>query len=225
MKLWYDVFGVFMANVKPTRSELIKLRKRIKLAKSGHSLLKRKRDGLIKELFEVLKKAKESTSKANEQFMKAQQGIDLARALDGTLAVKAASLVVKDDPNIDVRTKTVMGVAVPEISSQKEHFVAEFNTRGYGIIGTSAVIDDAASGYEQLLADIIVSAEIETTLKKLLYEVEKTKRRVNALEFNLIPRMQKDAGFITLRLEEMEREDIFRLKRFKQKSTKKKEEQ
>jgi len=86
------------------------------------------------------------------------------------------------------------------------------------VIGTSVYIDEAAKAFENLVQTIIEAAEIETTMKKLLDEVEKTKRRVNALEFKVIPELQESEAFIRLRLEEMERENTFRLKRVKQKA-------
>ena len=202
-----------MAKIKPTRSELIKLNKRIKLASSGHALLKRKRDGLIQEFFTVLKKAKETKSQLADSYSNATRSIEIARAVDGTLSVKSASLALKQKTDINVKTKAVMGVVVPEIESAYQ--VQAFNERGYGIIGTSGYIDDAAESFENVLKNIIVAAEIETTLRKLLLEIDKTKRRVNALEFRVIPEMKASAKFIRLRLEEMEREDIFRLKRIK----------
>ena len=207
-----------MGRVKPTRSELIKLKKKIRLAQSGHSLLKRKRDGLIQEFFKVLEKAKQSKSKLADNYSKALNAINLARAVDGTFAVRSTSLAVQATPEFSVKTKTVMGVKVPEI--QAEFTVKSFDQRGYGVIGSSLFIDKSAEAYEGLLQDILVAAEIETTLKRLLMEIEKTKRRVNALEFTVIPSMQKEFKFIKMRLEEMEREDIFRLKRIKGKSKK-----
>ncbi|MDO8428623.1 MAG: V-type ATP synthase subunit D [Candidatus Diapherotrites archaeon] len=194
----------------------MKLKKQIKLAQGGHSLLKRKRDGLIQEFFKVLEKAKESKSKLADNYGKALEAINLARAIDGTIAVNSAALAVQATPEFTVETKAVMGIKVPEINA--EFTVKSFDQRGYGIIGTSAFIDKTAEGYEKLLQDILVAAEIETTLKKLLREIEKTKRRVNALEFIVIPSRQKEFKFIKMRLEEMEREDIFRLKRIKKKN-------
>ncbi|MCZ7394817.1 MAG: V-type ATP synthase subunit D, partial [Candidatus Methanoperedens sp.] len=85
----------------------------------------------------------------------------------------------------------------------------------YGIIGTSSRIDEAVDTYEILVEKIILAAEIETTMKKLLEDIEKTKRRVNALEFKVIPELSEAKDFIVLRLEEMERENTFRLKRIK----------
>ncbi len=202
-----------MPAVKPTRSELIKLERKIKLATTGHSLLKRKRDGLIKEFFAVLEQAKKTKSELTENYLKAKQAVEFARAADGSIAVKSASLALKHRANIELKTRNVMGVIVPEVHA--EHFVKAFHERGYGIIGTSSYIDDTAEAYEKVLNNIITAAEIENTLRKLLLEIDKTKRRVNALEFKVIPEMQKDAKFIRLRLEEREREDIFRLKRMK----------
>ncbi len=208
-----------MADLKPTRSELIKLKKQIKLAQGGHSLLKKKRDGLIKEFFEVLKKAKESKSALAENYTKAKTAIGLARAVDGTASVRAASFALKNDAEIELQTRNVMGIVVPKIHSQ--HHVQAFHERGYGVIGTSGYIDDAAETYERVLENVITAAEIETTLKKLLLEIDKTKRRVNALEFRVIPRMKANAKFVALRLEEMEREDVFRLKKIKSKEKEK----
>jgi V/A-type H+-transporting ATPase subunit D len=199
--------------IKPTRSELIKLRKRIKLAISGHALLKKKRDGLIKEFFNVLEEAKKTQSELSNNYRNAKLKLELARAIDGTIAVKSAALALKETAKIEVKTRNVMGIIVPQVSS--DHKVKEFHERGYGIIGTSSYIDEAAEAYEILIKSILTAAEIENTLRKLLFEIDKTKRRVNALEFKLIPSMKAEAKFISLRLEEMEREDIFRLKRIK----------
>jgi V/A-type H+-transporting ATPase subunit D len=205
-----------MPKIKPTRSELIKLNRQIKLAVSGHSLLKRKRDGLIREFFTVLEEAKKTKSAMSGSFMRAKQTIELARALDGTIAVKSAAMALKQEALIEVKTRNVMGVVVPEVKSDFE--IKAFHERGYGIIGTSEHIDDAAESYETLIKNIIIVAQIENTLRKLLVEIDKTKRRVNALEFKVIPSMRADAKFIRFRLEELEREDLFRLKRIKKAS-------
>jgi V/A-type H+-transporting ATPase subunit D len=106
-----------------------------------------------------------------------------------------------------------MGVVVPRVEGEQVR--KKILQRGYGIVGTKATIDEAARGYESLVDDIVRAAEIETTIKKLLDEIEKTKRRVNALEFKVIPELTDAANFIRLRLEEMERENTFRLKRIK----------
>lgn len=204
--------------ITPTRSILLRLNRTIKLATAGHSLLKRKRDGLVQEFFKVLEQAKESQAALQENYLKAQNEINLARAVDGSAVVKSASFAHKEKAEIELETHNVMGVIVPKIKS--DYQVEAFHTRGYGVIGTSGYIDDAAESYEKVLKDIIKVAEIETTLKKLLIEIDKTKRRVNALEFRVIPKLKSDAKYVKQRLEEMERDDIFRLKRIKAKKRK-----
>lgn len=201
--------------ITPTRSTLLRLNKTIKLAVAGHSLLKRKRDGLIKEFFKVLALAKQQQTQMQQHYQGAREKINIARAVDGTAAVRSASFAHKEKASIELETKNIMGVVVPKISS--DYHVEAFHTRGYGVIGTSGYIDDAAEAYEQVLKDVIVSAEIETALKKMLVEIDKTKRRVNALEFRVLPRLRADAKYVKQRLEEIERDDIFRLKRIKAK--------
>ena len=97
------------------------------------------------------------------------------------------------------------------------------NERGYGVIVTSAVIGEAADAFEDLVECIITSAELDTTMKRLLDEIEGTKRRVNALEFKVIPELIEARDFIKMRLDEMEREELTRLKRTKGKSSAKEE--
>ncbi|MBE0523263.1 MAG: V-type ATP synthase subunit D [Methanosarcinales archaeon] len=200
-------------DVKPTRSELIELKRKIKLSESGHKLLKMKRDGLILEFFEILEKAKTVRLELDAKFAIASQKINIAKAVEGIVTVKSTAFSFKDAPALEVQSKNVMGVVVPKIESSSVR--KDLNDRGYGIIGTSSRIDEAVDSYESLVEKIIEAAEIETTIKKLLDEIEKTKRRVNALEFKVIPELSEARDFIMLRLDEMEREEIFRLKRIK----------
>lgn len=202
-----------MADIKPTRSELIKLKTRIKLAKSGHKLLKKKRDGLILDFFEILKKAKTLRQELAAEYRAALDKINIARTLETDLKIKSLALAIQNNPRITLETKNIMGVVVPKIAAQ--HRATTLMERGYGFIDSSASIDEAATGYERVVTKVIQAAETETAMKKILAEIEKTKRRVNALEFVVIPSMDKTAKFIKLRLEEMERENVFRLKRIK----------
>ncbi len=199
--------------VKPTRSELIKLKKRIELAKSGYDLLKKKRDGLILEFFEVLKKAKTVRKELVEEYRKALRKMNIARAAESDLKIKALALGVSEKRDLKLHTKNIMGVIVPQIEyTYQEKGLFD---RGYSIISSSSKIDEAAAAYNNVIHKIVKVAEIETSLKRLLQEIEKTKRRVNALDFVVIPRMEETKKFITFRLEEMERENIFRMKRIK----------
>ncbi|QLH74875.1 MAG: V-type ATP synthase subunit D [Methanomassiliicoccales archaeon] len=204
--------------VKPTRSELLEIKRKIKLTKSGYKILKMKRDGLIIEFFKILEQAKQVREKVTKNYEIAMEKIAIADAVDGVIAVKSAAYALKTKPEIKLRSKNVMGLVVPEIEANSIR--TPMDQRGYGVVGTSVYIDEAAKAFEDLVETIIEAAEIETTMKKLLDEIEKTKRRVNALEFKVIPELQEAEAFIRLRLEEMERENTFRLKRVKQKAAK-----
>ena len=199
--------------INPTRSELIELKKKIKLSQSGHKLLKMKRDGLILELFEILDKAKGIRVEVEKQFAVASLKLAIAESVEGIVVVKSTAFALKDTPKLELVSKNVMGVVVPKIEASSVH--KRLDEHGYGIIGTSSRIDEAVDAYEILVEKIILAAEIETTMKKLLEDIEKTKRRVNALEFKVIPELSEAKDFIVLRLEEMERENTFRLKRIK----------
>ncbi|WP_292374042.1 MULTISPECIES: V-type ATP synthase subunit D [unclassified Methanosarcina] len=200
-------------DVKPTRSELIELKKKIKLSESGHKLLKMKRDGLILEFFKILNEARNVRTELDAAYLSAAEKINLASAVNGMVAVKSTAFTAKESPEIQLSGHNIMGVVVPKISSTGVH--KSLIERGYGIVGTNSYIDESADAYEVLVEKIITAAELETTMKRLLDEIEKTKRRVNALEFKVIPDLIATMKFIRFTLEEMERENTFRLKRIK----------
>ena len=202
-----------ISDVKPTRSELIATRKRIKLSISGHKLLKMKRDGLIIEFFELLPKVKDMRSQLVELYTVADKKLAVAMVADGKSALKSAANCRQTPPQVELSENNIMGVVVPKIKvSTIQKSVEE---RGYGLIGTSVRIDESVHAFEKLAEKVLEAAELETTMKKLLDEIESTKRRVNALEFKVIPNLEEIASYITLRLEELERENVFRLKRIK----------
>jgi V/A-type H+-transporting ATPase subunit D len=205
-----------LKDVKPTRSQLIELKKRITLSKKGYKLLKMKRDGLIMEFFKMLEDAKKIRSSVGENYKKGEQAVHVAEAVEGAMPIRSAAQALVRSPTIATGKKNVMGVVVPTI--QGESVRTPLLERGYGVIGTSPRIDEAANRYEALVETVIKAAEIETSIKKMLDEIEKTKRRVNALEFKVIPELEQARDFIRLRLEEMERENVFRLKKIKGKA-------
>lgn len=204
--------------IQPTRSELLEVKKKIVLTKNGHKILKLKRDGLILEFFKILDQAKDLRMEIARRYKEAQQSIAIANAVDGAIAVRSASYALTGHPEIQLRSRNLMGVVVPNIISSK--IVAPLPERGYGIIGTSPRIDEATDAYERLVETIVKAAELETTMKKLLDEIERTKRRVNALEFRVLPDLEDIERFIRFSLDEMERDNTFRLKRIKNKSAK-----
>jgi len=205
-----------LVKVQPTRMELIKLKRRIKMAKRGHALLKMKRDGLIMEFRELLEEAKRVIGGMAEKFEKAQQKLALATAVDGIVAIKSIALSRQTEPTFVMKRKNIMGVVVPVIKREQK-IVRRVVEREYGVIGTTARIDEAVKAYEELVDAILEVAEVETTVRRLIEEIEKTKRRVNALEYRVIPMMEEAAKFISFKLEEMDRENIIRLKKLKTK--------
>jgi len=202
--------------IQPTRSELLEVTRKIVLTKNGHKILKLKRDGLILEFFKILDQAKDLRTEIAKRYKEAQERIAIANAVDGVIAVRSAAYALTIHPEIQLRARNLMGVIVPNIKSSR--IVAPLDERGYGIIGTSPRIDEAADAYEKLVETVVKAAELETTMKKLLDEIERTKRRVNALEFRVLPELEEIERFIRFRLDEMERDNIFRLKRIKNKT-------
>lgn len=201
------------SNVKPTRSELLLVKKKIKLADSGYKLLKKKRDGLIMELHKILKDARNVREELVAQYQVALKTINIARATDSDVQIKSAALAVTRMPLVEIETKNIMGVKIPSVESGE--ITKSLFDRGYGFLSASSKIDEAAASYETVVEKVIKAVEIEITLKRLLREIERTKRKVNALEQITIPRLKDDASYIRLRLEEMERENFSRLKMLK----------
>ena len=202
-------------DIQPTRSELINLKRRITQTQNGYQLLKMKRDGLFHEFRTLLSEMIEAKEGLVATFRAAIRAISLASAIEGGLAVKSAAIAVAEHPEVEVRRHNIMGVVVPKVEGH--HLSQTMAERGLGLVGGSPYLDEAADSYGTLIESIVKAAEMESTLKRLLVEIEATKRRVNALEFKVIPEMEEARDFIQLRLEEGEREETFRLKRFKNK--------
>ena len=197
-------------DITPTRSVLIELKRKIKTTKSGYKIMKLKRDGLIIEFFNVMEKAKELRGSVSSDYEAAMTKIAIASAVEGEIAVKSAAYALKTEPRVKVGSKSIMGMMVPKVEADVKK--ANLESKGYGVISTSAYIEEASIAFEKLLETLIRAAEIETTMKKLLDEIEKTKRRVNAMEFKVIPELEEAQAFVRFRLEEMDRENTIRLK-------------
>ena len=202
-------------DITPTRSELINLKRRIKQTKNGYKLLKMKRDGLFHEFRTLLSDMIKAKREITESYVLAKSRIDLANAVEGGLKVRSAAIANSASPEVEVERRNIMGVVVPSVSGT--NLKQAFGERSIGFTGSSPYIDEAADSFGNLIERMVKAAEMEATLKRLLAEIEATKRRVNALEFKVIPELEEARVFIQLRLEEMEREETFRLKRFKNK--------
>ena len=202
--------GEKLDGINPTRMELLNLKDRAKLSTKGHSLLKEKRDALIKEFFEILDRVQGSRDEVEKKLAIAYAELNKAQIDMGDMAVKRAALSVRESIELDISSKSIMGVSVPVVKSTATH--NDVLSRGYGFAGTSANLDIAAKEFEESIKIIIELGEIEKTIIMLAQEVEATKRRVNALEHVMIPRINNTISFIEMRLEEMERESFVQLK-------------
>ncbi len=203
--------------IKPTRMELLKTKKRLKLAEKGHKLLKEKRDTLVMEFFETLKEIKELRESLGEKLWEADKQLVLAEAYQGEHDVERLAIGLAGNTIVSFRTKNIMGVKVPEL----EKLVIE--PEWYSLMSASTYLESAVSLYRQVTPDFIKLVELQLKLKKLGDEIKKTKRRVNALEYITIPVLEDIKKEIAFKLEEMERENFTRLKKIKAKAEKRNE--
>lgn len=196
--------------INPTRMELLSLKNRTKLAVKGHGLLKEKRDALIKEFFDIIDRVKGIREKAEQSLKEASEALLEAQIAMGDLAVRKASLSVKESIDVDISSRSIMGVSVPvtEVKMEERTII----DRGYSFSDTTIQLDEAAKKFEDSLRYLIELGEVEKTIYLLADEIESTKRRVNALEHIMIPKFKNTEKYIDMRLQEMERENFVRLK-------------
>ena len=201
-------------DVKPTRSEELRLKESIELASNGHSILEQKRDGLIHEFMEVVGDAQDVNQELAELYSEARLKLMLTEVYDGEDALRANALTTKNGSEVKLESQNIMGVKVPEIESiEVSRGLME---REYGLTDSSSRIDATADKYEELLEKVVDAAETQTKIMRLLNEIEKTKRRVNALEHKIIPEMEQGLSKVSQLLEEREREETFRMKKIKE---------
>lgn len=202
-----------MEEASPTRTELLAKKAQIELAEQGRDLLKEKRDALIVEFMAVMDRVVRSSQKLGRVSSEAHYSLTIAKAVDGAVAVKSASFATGGEVRVDVKGSYVMGVPVPEMT--KKSVKRSLLTRGYSPTGMSSRIDEAAERFEEELDIILDIAAIETRLRRLGEEIQKTRRRVNALDNIVLPNLKEQVSYIQMTLEERAREDLFRLKKVK----------
>ncbi|SCL76445.1 V-type sodium pump subunit D [Methanoculleus chikugoensis] len=200
-------------DIKPTRSGLLIVRRRLALAERVHRLLSMKLDGMMLELVRLTEEAARERRALEEKYAGAREMAAVATMMEGATGVLLAALSVEASPSCTAGHRNVFGVRLPDL--EPVMVKKTLDQRGYGILGTSSVIDDAADAYEELLMAIIATAELEGGVKRLLDEIEKTRRRVNALEFKIIPELTELRRFIDDQRDEMERQEWTRLRRIK----------
>jgi V/A-type H+-transporting ATPase subunit D len=199
-----------MLTVSATRMELLAHRAQIKLARQGLDLLEQKRTALMKEFMRTADVVMEHSDVLQRAAAEARQSLARAETVAGTEAVLSAAMASRTDLPIEVTTANVMGVKVPHI--EQKSVSRPLLGRGYSIVGTSITIDEAASAFEIEVDAIIQLAESELRLLRLASEIQRTSRRLNALDHLLIPRLESERDYIQMTLAERERSDHFRLK-------------
>jgi V/A-type H+-transporting ATPase subunit D len=201
--------------------ELLARKVQITLAKQGRDLLEQKRSALMKEFLRIADTVMERSDLLQETASAARQALARAEAVAGSQAVLSAALASRGDFSLEVSTTSVMGVKVPHI--EQKRVARPLMGRGYSIVGTSITIDETASAFEAQAEAIIQLAESELRLTRLASEIQRTSRRLNALDHLLIPRLESERDFIQMTLDEHERSDHFRLKLVKHSLERKRE--
>jgi V/A-type H+-transporting ATPase subunit D len=196
-----------LPGTKTTRMELLRLKNRMRLAERGHDLLKEKRDSLIMEFFNAIAEIKESRQTVEASLSEAFSSLTQAKMIMGPARVIEFAYASKVQTDISIATRSMMGVRVPVMSV--EQHVPELP---YSLPDSSARLDTMSTKFREALKSLVRLAEIESTVKRLALEIERTKRRVSALETIVIPSLDATARFVRLALEEREREDFMRLK-------------
>ncbi|HIU50219.1 MAG TPA: V-type ATP synthase subunit D [Candidatus Limousia pullorum] len=200
--------------VNPTRMELTRLKKKLVTATRGHKLLKDKRDELMRRFLELVKENKELRMKVEQKISDANKNFVLASAAMSDEVISAALLAPKQEVYLDIGEKNVMSVDIP-VYDIKTRTPDPNDIYSYGYAFTSSELDDAVKSLADILPDMLKLAEIEKSCLMMASEIEKTRRRVNALEHVMIPDTKEKIRYITMKLDENERSTQTRLMKVK----------
>ncbi|MCI8589646.1 MAG: V-type ATP synthase subunit D [Clostridiales bacterium] len=200
-------------NVNPTRMELKRLKGRLATARRGHKLLKDKRDEIMRQFLDIVRENKELREKVEESLAKVHNGFSVAAAVSSPTILEQALMVPRREGEISVSNRNIMSVNVPEFAFQlKDGASAGLN---YGYAFTSGELDAAVEALSDLLPTLVLLAQKEKTAQMLAEEIEKTRRRVNALEYIMIPDLEEGIKSISMKLDENERGNTTRLMKVK----------
>ncbi len=201
-----------MISVKATRMELLNIKKRIKIAKRGHKLLKDKRDGLMKQFLSMVNENMEIRKSVESKLSLAYRSFLLTRVMMSVQEIEEAIFYPKKEAILDVSYQNIMGVNVPELEMQME----KDGDLSYSLVSTSCELDRALGLFSEALPEMVRLADIERSVGLLALEIGKTRRRVNALEHVLIPHLEEAARYIGMKLDEIERSNFCNLMRIKE---------
>lgn len=202
-------------NVKPTRMELTMLRKRLSTAKRGHKLLKDKQDELMRRFIEIIRRNKALRAEVEKELHESFQEFLLASAVMSPEILEQAVVYPKESISVDIKTQNVMSVNVPVMNFIRKLEGDEGSIYPYGFAQTSSELDDAISKLYSIMSKLLTLAEVEKSSQLMADEIEKTRRRVNALEYRTIPELEETIRYIRMKLDENERSTITRLMKVK----------
>lgn len=198
--------------VNPTRMEMLRLRKRLQVAVRGHKLLKDKLDGLMKEFMALAQEYKRHRVEVDERLPQVMKLFVLAEVTSSRLVTEDALEHTRQELEVTRKTRRIMGVPTPALEVR----FGDAAGGGYSRVHTSVELDQAIAGLRSFLPTLLKMVELEEAVRLLAAEIEKTRRRVNALEHSFIPRMQETIKYIKNKLDEMERSNTSRLMKIKE---------
>ena len=203
-----------MSDVKPTRMELKKTKARLKTATRGHKLLKDKRDELMRNFLQIVRENKALRQKVEKGLEEAMASMSSAARLMSPEILEQSLLCPKQGVEVDIRLKNIMSVNIPEYSFRTRTDAAE-DIYPYGYAMTSGELDESIDKLNLVFLDMLELAKAEKSMQLMAAEIERTRRRVNALEYVMIPQMEDTIRYITMKLEENERSTTTRLMKVK----------
>ncbi len=201
-----------IAGARPTRMELIALRKRRRIAERGGDLLREKLDALMIEFFQFAREITALRAKTQDLLSRTYQRFIEAQMLMGFARMEETAITVQDRFEVEASTRNVIGVSIPYAQVR----VKPLEGYPYSMIGTSAKLDEAVALMGEAVKNVAELSAAEAAIRRLAEAIAATKRRVNSLEYIVIPRIQNTIRYIEMSLQERAREDFFRLKRIKQ---------
>ena len=201
-------------NVNPTRMELTNLKRKLVTARRGHKLLKDKRDELMRRFMELVRENKALRVKVEADIHAANTHMAVARSVMDEAALDVALMMPTQEMSLEITQKNVMSVLIPQYDAKFKTADAN-DIYSYGFAFTSADLDEAVGSLSDILPDLLRLAELEKSCQLMAAEIEKTRRRVNALEHVMIPQYEETIKYITMKLDENERSTTTRLMKVK----------
>ena len=201
-------------NVKPTRMELATLKERLELSTRGHKLLKDKQDELMRRFILLIKKNNRLRDEVEAELVESMKEFVVAKSLVNESFIEELFVGTETNVELDIQEKNVMSVIVPEMNFNVKEAEVSSDVQ-YGYLNSSSEMDDAIERIEDVLPKLLELSEIEKTCQLMADEIEKTRRRVNALEYRMIPQLQETIRYIQMKLEENERSAIVRMMKVK----------